>query len=572
MALSLGTLFVKLSADPSQLTKGMGEAADKVAKFGNKMNEVAGKLGAVGVSLTAIGAGALRLAGQFDSQVKGATDELGNAFAHISVEIGRALLPVVQALTQAFAIVANWMKGLSPETKTLAAGFAATAAAVLTLTAGAAKVVSAFTALAPAISGALAPIVPVLLPILGVLAAVIAVVPLLWMAWKENWGNIQGYTGAVIDWIGEKWEAFKSFFGKSSSWIGEAWSKVTGFLWNVWASAMKKIAGAAASIAKVFGQDWSNELEAFNETIDDVASRGFGGLVDDATSSIKTVAFAWKEGAKDIGNTVKDYIGKAFEDVFSGAQTKLDKLEDSTKKMAKTIVFEPLEIRGKIRNNDDENKTANFGAALQMAMGIVISAMGQFGGVINTFIQAIQATGSPMMALAVVFVDLLTKTESFGRMTESLSKMLESIIGFLDRAFGWLFDAIAMVADGLTWLFDFIASLTPKPTATELKDGLLPVEVLPPLAELGDAAGAAAESLSALNESITNVPAGFKVAAARFNAMAPDVYQFGAGVGGDINVSLTLDGREIHRSIIIRNARDSYVKRGGPKPPSSWRP
>ena len=50
MALSLGTLFVKLSADPSQLTKGMNDAADKVAKFGNKMNEVAGKLGDLGLS------------------------------------------------------------------------------------------------------------------------------------------------------------------------------------------------------------------------------------------------------------------------------------------------------------------------------------------------------------------------------------------------------------------------------------------------------------------------------------------------------------------------------------------
>ena len=56
MALSLGSLFVKLSADPSELVKGMDSAADKVAKFGNKMNEISGKLGALGVSLAAIGA------------------------------------------------------------------------------------------------------------------------------------------------------------------------------------------------------------------------------------------------------------------------------------------------------------------------------------------------------------------------------------------------------------------------------------------------------------------------------------------------------------------------------------
>lgn len=588
MALSLGTLFVKLNADPSQLTKGMNEAADKVAKFGNKMNEISGKLGAVGVSLTALGAGALRLAGQFDANVKRATDDLGNSFNSIMVEIGRALIPVVQALSQALAVVANWMKSLSPETKQMVAGFAAVAAGSLTLTAGVGKLVGAFTSLAPVITGALTPIMPILLPVIGVIAAIVAVVPLLWQAWKSNFGNVQGYTGAVVDWITEKWASFKQYFAGAIEFIGNAWNNMTSFLWKTWASIMKKIASFASKVATVFGADWSNGLEAFNETIDDIASRGFSGLVDDAVSSAKIVAFAWKEGASDIASNIKSLIGGAFKNVFGDAKTGLDKLKSlgggtptaaamAPKPMAPTIVMEPIDVEGKIKKpveNVLASETKTFGAAIQNAGQQVVGHLGELGNIIRAGMQGFEA-GGPWGALAAVGIELLAKTKNFTSSLGAALKLIEPIISILDFLLGPIFQALewlfGKVTQFLNWVDEQIRGAAKD--ITLIGTGtieVLPAEVPDAVDALGNAATQTATTLERLNAALTNVPAGFKTAAARFNAASPDIYNLGLGGMQDVEVNLNLDGRVIQKQMVTLNARGRYIAYGGMRPPPFW--
>lgn len=643
MALSLGTLFVKLSADPSQLTKGMNEAADKVAKFGNKMNEISGKLGAVGVSLTALGAGALRLAGQFDANVKRATDDLANSFNHIMVEIAQALLPTVRALSSAMATLANWFKSLSPETKQAVAGFAATAAGILTMTAGVGKLVAAFTSLAPVITGALTPIMPVLLPIIGVIAALVAVVPLLWQAWKSNFGNVQGYTGAVIDYIADKWKAFKEYFGGVINFIGKAWNNLVGFLFRVWAAQMKSIATVAAKVAKVFGADWSRELDAFNETIDDIASRGFTGLVDDAASSMRKVGVVWEEGVSNIGQKIKDVIGGAFKGVFGEAKaglsnlSKLDgpgakddaakeqerlakialdankymresaeKLRADFEKVGQAAINVPPAI---IKNIDDafseaisvgdftaaqnlSNELAMLAdqfnalnefqrenlekqkAANDMLTSRVLQMGGEVGRIVSNAMQMAEAMG-PWGALLSVVMDLLYQTESFAKMLGESLKLLLKLVDLLDYLFGWIFDAVSFLLDGIgqaiDWLNDKIGNFAK--TIETIGTGtieVLPAEVPDAVDALGNAATQTATTLERLNAALTNVPAGFKTAAARFNAASPDIYNLGLGGMQDVEVNLNLDGRVIQKQMVTLNARGRYIAYGGMRPPPFW--
>lgn len=643
MALSLGTLFVKLSADPSQLTKGMNDAADKVAKFGNKMNEVAGKLGALGVSMTALGAGALRLAGQFDSQVKAATDGLGNAFAHISVEIGRALLPVVQALTAAFSSFAAYLKGLSPETKEFAAQIAAVAAISLTLVAGVAKVAAAFTSLAPAITGALSPIMPVLLPVIGVIAALIAIVPLLWQAWKSNFGNIQGFTGAVVDFVVDSWKRFRDYFSGTTTFIGNAWNKVSSFLWETWATVMKKIARMASSVAKVFGVDWTNELSAFEETIDDMASRGFQGLVDDATDSIGKVAFQWKEGISDIGKNIKEVLGGAFKSVELGGLTAIQKPGTAGgaggKAPREVMRMDPIEVVGKVT----DQVSTDFQNGMRAVGQKMVNNLGELGGLIQSAVEGL-GTGGPIGALIAVAADLLTKTDSFRKLVEKLGKVIEKIVEINDMLFGWVFDLLGYVAEGISYALDWVTDLLTGPvgkpldtsnfkeidflsssilsvmknfygislSASDLTEQMTQdtaafftdlfrtnrgeferiiaasfpegsllkdefVTIISRMAQRAEAeaavaaiVGDTAKEFERLNASMTNVPAGFRVALARFNATSPS--RVGAidvpGLGGrqPIEVNVYIDGKKVAKSVQLRNARDWYVKTGGTMP------
>ena len=652
MALSLGTLFVKLNADPSQLTKGMNEAADKVAKFGNKLNEISGKLGAVGVSLTAIGAGAIRLASQFDSQVKTATDELGNSFNAVSVEIARALLPTIQSLSQMLAMVANYFRSLSPETKQLVAGFAATTAAALTLTAGVGKVVSAFTALAPVITGALTPVSGVLLPIIAVIAALVAIVPLLWYAWKNNFGNIQGYTGAVVDWIQEKWRGFTEYFSGAIEFIGNAWTVLTDYLWKSWASAMKTVAGWAAKVAKVFGADWTYELEAFEETIDDIANRGFKGLVEDAVDGGKAIKLAWTEAATDMGNAIKEKIGAAFDFVSEkygqtvAPMSKLGGAAGQQKQAGKPMTFEAIDVVGKMPDKL-QSATDGFAKGIEAGAQNVLSAFGSLNQVVMMAQQGF-AAGGPWGALAGAVLGVLMQSEQFTQLVEEVGGFVGDVANQLAQILGPAFAVLGSVLKAITpiiqtimkimggplffalkalglavlgivwvvgqiwnffteviaWIFNTIGDALNmiwgglgqgmKDTAAAMRAGMVDIAGVEqsmrdirdmtmdtggnldakgtkPIEVLGAAAGETASTLNDLNASLTNIPAGFKIAAARFNATAPSIYDFGLGGNmQEVEVNLNLDGKQIHKAIIIANARGQYIHRGGPMPSKWW--
>lgn len=629
MALSLGTLFVKLNADPSSLSKGLAEAGDKIAKFGNKLNEIGGKLGGLGLSLTAIGAAALRTAGQFDGQVKAATDGLGNAFSAVSVEIGRALIPVVQALTQGITILANWLGSLSPETKEFAAGLAAAAAGGLTLFGAISKVISVVTSLAPVFTGALAPIMPVLLPVIAVIAAIIAIVPLLWTAWKNNFGNIQGYTGAVVDWISEKWKAFKDYFKGVIDFFGRAWDKLSSFLWESWARVMKMIGSAAARVAKVFGQDWSNELDAFNETIDDMASRGFKGLVDDATEGAKVVAFAWKEGVKDIGDAIWEKIGGAFDRVNKTygkpiVPTPLLGAGQPAKtsgKTAETMKLDEIEVVGRMGKKVEENAQATQSMS-DYITGQVMQTLGDFGTLFQVIQRGLEA-GGIIGAIVGALIYLVGRSKAFGELVKQISAVIDvvseelgTILAPLFMGLAILLKALVPVISGLlkwigaplfyafklfgtaigglayviavTWnaivdvtayIFEVLGHAlnaifkglgdaniatanyirAQKANTQEMYQMLQEFEKMDfftrntgaeepsPIDPFNDSIKNVTNSLNELNESLTNVPAGFKVAAARFNATQANG-PFSLTMPS-IAVQVLLDGRQIYSTV-----------------------
>jgi hypothetical protein len=86
-----------------------------------------------------------------------------------------------------------------------------------------------------------------------------------------------------------------------------------------------------------------------------------------------------------------------------------------------------------------------------------------------------------------------------------------------------------------------------------------------PVARLATSADNAADALGGLSESITNIPQGFKVAAARFQAMDPDKYT-GPGsetsAGGGQSITMYVDRIEVSDVSDPRELVESIAEMG----------
>lgn len=87
-------------------------------------------------------------------------------------------------------------------------------------------------------------------PITLIILAIIAIVALLALAWKNNWGDIQGKTKAVVDWLKGAFQSFISTVGQVISFFGSLMTSIGVAITN-FANAV--VAGWNAFVAFVMG-------------------------------------------------------------------------------------------------------------------------------------------------------------------------------------------------------------------------------------------------------------------------------------------------------------------------------
>jgi len=143
-----------------------------------------------------------------------------------SAALGKQLLPFVLQGVQLFSELVGKFQALSPETQKTILVVLGLVAALGPLLIIIGSLMSAFSAIGVFMSG---PIAAAIWSVLVPIAAVVALLALLALAWKNNWGDIQGKTQAVITFLSA---FFKQFIeGMVALWQNVLWPA----LQKVWA-------------------------------------------------------------------------------------------------------------------------------------------------------------------------------------------------------------------------------------------------------------------------------------------------------------------------------------------------
>lgn len=659
MALSLGTLFVKLNADPSALVNGLNSAATKIDQFGQRLNQTSEKLTKLGMALSTVGIAAVATAAQFDDKIKRAVDELKNTFQTISVEIGSAFMPAMRVLNEVITVFANILKNLSPETKSFIGSMVAIGGMVLLAGGAVTKLIALFAALAPMLSSVIGPALAFIAANFGLIAGVILGVVSVAVILANEWDRIVKFladsTRAVGNFIMTSWETVKNSFKTVFNWIGEGWKLLTKGMFESFRFVAKFITEQALKLGKVFGVDLSAEIENFNKTIDDIADAGFKPLIDAASdaasnvgSAIKTyVGDSWewttskmakewdfvvdytKRGLSKIAEAAKSKIGPIFE----GLTTPLEKLPGiggavgagqpakTPGKTAETMKLDEIEVVGKMGKKVEENAQATQSMS-DFVTGQILQTLGDFG----TLFQVIQRgleVGGPIGAIVGALIYLVGRSKAFGELVKQISAVLDvvseelgTILAPLFMSLAILLKALVPVISGLlkwigaplfyafklfgtaigglayviavTWnaivdvtayIFEVLGHAlnaiwkglgdaniatanyirAQKANTQEMYQMLQEFEKMDffnrdtgaeepsPIDPFNDSIKNVTNSLNELNESLTNVPAGFKVAAARFNATQANG-PFSLGIPS-FSVQVLLDGRQIYSTV-----------------------
>lgn len=520
MALKVGELYVAISASTQQFGKGMQRVladVEKVAKrlkrFGNDVAQIARPflIGAVGL---------VAAAAKTNRAMANQMERLKGLFLTAASEIGMAFLPVVKQIGDGLSRLIAWFQHLSPETKQQIADwimlgakvaigamvFAKVAAGVAALAEGFSLVVGGLGAVAAVVSGLIVPLLA------G--AAAIAGVILLTGALKKAWESDFLYMRTIAQYF---------------------WDQQFGFV-----KEFAQIFTAAISNVRAFFVEY---LRTFIAGLQRVAAfiPGIGDKIKDALS--------FADSAIVIGNElvtpeVEDKLGKFVEIAKNVGQAAADGIADSWREGLKALGIDTLlaklgaakdKIVGMFSGGGGNPKIVQTlekqDAAFNQLKNKLVNSLGELGDIFNAASEGLQATGSVFGALGAVVLELLTKSETFRHFVEKVG----AVIGVLAEVIGAiagpilrpLFEVLKAFAQSVIFLFrvvekiynafNFLTGHRLQDIDTTAIDAAQ--EALAKVTwDSVDATTAATDAMNELADSLTNVPEGFKVAAARYGA------------------------------------------------------
>jgi TP901 family phage tail tape measure protein len=276
---------------------------------------------------------------------KGRLETLNGSFETIQVNVGNALLPVINQFVGAIEKLTNWFSNLSPGMQRFIALGAALFAVLLILVGVLGFVASSLAAVAVAEWA-------VILPLIGwiaVAALVIAAVVFLVVMIKKHWDDIVNATVSAWNWVKEKtvnlfnsildflkkwgptilavllgpigilakliydhWDSIKKFtlaiWDGIKSGISTAWNAVISFITNGFTAIKNGVTTAWTNVKDAFANGWN--------TVKDWAA----GLWKESLDIGKNLVMGMVEGIKNVAGNLADSAKKAVKGAVDGAK------------------------------------------------------------------------------------------------------------------------------------------------------------------------------------------------------------------------------------------------------------
>jgi len=458
MALKVGSLYVRLTADAAPLIRGLSGAIKAVEQFAKQAKQVSGAIGGVANAMVAMGGASIALAASVDGRTKASVQQLEGATKSLAIQIADILAPALREATALFNRAASVVAGLSPEVRASIANWAVFAVEL----AAASKVVQVLASVIGPLGGALRATLGVVASVgvssvaalavgIGVLAGVVV---LLHKVWRENWAGIQQTVAEVVAWLQDAFGKFASFMKSLWDWQVD---RVAGFI--------NALLAAGETLERVMGKDLGVKgmREGFSGLFADLKS---GAFVSEGVKFGKTVGSAVVDGFKaEVGQISKELgLDKLFAQLSgaggvaraaSGGPTKLvsgvaglgagvvsasmPKVKDgeriSSGPQAAVSASWQITAAAERAAADFEQAMASMRSTMTQSM---LSATGELGAVISRVASA-GASGGPWAALLQAFLELFQQTEAWGKLLGTFGHALKRVgemVGPLVEAIG----------------------------------------------------------------------------------------------------------------------------------------
>ena len=297
---ALRRVGVQFTDDQEKMIKTMVESGD-----------VAGAQKLILAELSKEFGGSAEAAGQ---TMAGQLAILNTEFENVKEEAGTALMPVlkdlvgiVKEMMPYLRQAVQWFSGLPTPVKTGAVAVLGLIAALAPLLGAVSAVISIVTAVGPVLAGIGTALSGVALPIL----AVVAVLALLWLAWKTNFGGFRDVLNGFVSIAKNLWQALMAFLrGDTTAAFGylrqafetyvnmarSQFERLKTFISNILEGILTYIQNLVTRIREKFNINWS---ELGKKIIDGLISGLRNGLKA-VTETAKSVAKAALDGAKNL--------------------------------------------------------------------------------------------------------------------------------------------------------------------------------------------------------------------------------------------------------------------------------
>ncbi len=447
MSKQAGSLYVTLTAKTTDFSKQMQKAAKDTAELAEKVAGAANRVAGFGAVIVGPVVASLRTATKYSQETKDAVERMGNAFGALAVEVSKAVLPAVKALTEGIAKTARWVHDLDPGTKKLAvtvvevaAGVSALALAIGQISGG----VAAFNNLQAALLKMGTSFGGVLLTVGAVaaaLAALVLVAGFVREAWDQNLGGIRDKFAAVWKWITSKVGVIKDAFASALK-----------FVVQIFADAISELAKLWVGFGKMLGQDFSgsagflqdisawaasfasgdNSLGAVWDDFAEAAQPAMAKIGELWDMTVSGMTKNWESFKKGIGFDKAGIMATSLDQQHEVEVGRVsDTMPGSNRKISD---YYTEKVRTQGPGGDFKSSGPNVMGAFTGALEGAVGKLGKAGEVMTTAMQGF-ATGGPWGALIAVIVDLVTGSRQFQASLEPVNEGLE----MLGDAFGELF-------------------------------------------------------------------------------------------------------------------------------------
>jgi hypothetical protein len=289
VSLKVGEIYVALNANISGFAKGMGEALDSLGKVSKAVSRASRDIAQIGLGVGAALTAAANHAAKFDSTVGHAVENTRKQFNALSVEVGRAAVPIIREFNDAIGNVVRMIRQMDPALKRQIMSFAefavkvgAGALILSKLTGALGGVLEVASKLMPLFGGAF-------LPFLAAAGAAVLLAGAFYKAWNDPANGLKDTFLALADVVKGAFEAVSKYL---TGWIDYQLKSISS-LFDLLSKAAHLVGKDNLSLnfqaaREMFKPEQAHKFFAegaadFERDMLDVASK-FGGALKDAVS------------------------------------------------------------------------------------------------------------------------------------------------------------------------------------------------------------------------------------------------------------------------------------------------